>query len=477
MGVGTGPTPGRAVALPVRLRARPAAARPAGWAFGTATVAALAAALWVNLSALTVPSWLVDELTYRDAGWSYLHGNLTPNREHPPLAKYLIGLAELVVGRGPQVRVVAVLASLTTAAVLAAFATRLAGRWAGLGAFAAWALLPHGDPRLDQLLFLDVVMAAFATGALYAAWRRHPWLAGILLGAAAASKPPGILVAPAVLVLAGARWKPVLPAAAAAGLAAYAPYGTAIPATIRYLLVFQHHLSAVGHPVRVAGQVYRYPPWWSHLWWQWSNLTPPVFTVLVGAAVVGAVMCRPRRLGVGLALAVLVPFAALSYYPVKLPYYYYDWQPQLTLLAVLGLAELTRRRPASRRTLVRAVVGVTGVAVLAAGAGVAGAEVAGLAPRGYALLPAALARVPRDEPVAVWGQTAVARAYLPGRPVTPALPPSRLPAVVVVEPSFARRFPAPALAAWLHRHPGPVRRLPGGVDVQEVPAAAANSSG
>jgi predicted membrane-bound dolichyl-phosphate-mannose-protein mannosyltransferase len=40
----------------------------------------------------------VDEVTYASAGQSIMHGAFYVNIEHPPLAKYFIGLGEMVVG-------------------------------------------------------------------------------------------------------------------------------------------------------------------------------------------------------------------------------------------------------------------------------------------------------------------------------------------------------------------------------------------
>ncbi len=68
----------------------------------------------VVLAALFVAYWHVgrqrtdvDEDVYVRAGWQYVHGVFTLNLEHPPTAKFLFGLAELVVGSpttlGPRI--------------------------------------------------------------------------------------------------------------------------------------------------------------------------------------------------------------------------------------------------------------------------------------------------------------------------------------------------------------------------------------
>jgi hypothetical protein len=41
----------------------------------------------------------VDEPLYISAGWEYVHGEADRNREHPYLAKQIIGLSQTVFGR------------------------------------------------------------------------------------------------------------------------------------------------------------------------------------------------------------------------------------------------------------------------------------------------------------------------------------------------------------------------------------------
>lgn len=50
-----------------------------------------------NLGAANISS---DEPVYLAAGWDYLHGDVSANLEHPPTAKYLIGLAQVLLGEG-----------------------------------------------------------------------------------------------------------------------------------------------------------------------------------------------------------------------------------------------------------------------------------------------------------------------------------------------------------------------------------------
>ncbi|WP_042726477.1 hypothetical protein, partial [Curtobacterium sp. B8] len=61
----------------------------------------------------------VDEFTYAGAGWQYVHGLLTANLQHPPTAKDLYGVAQLVLGKGVgSARVGAAAASFATGVVL-----------------------------------------------------------------------------------------------------------------------------------------------------------------------------------------------------------------------------------------------------------------------------------------------------------------------------------------------------------------------
>ena len=295
---------------------------------------------WFDVRALMSAPWYPDERVYLAAGWAYVHGDLTTNREHPPLGKFLIGVTELATGRGPEARVVDLVASLVTGVLVALIVYRLYGRWAGLCGLAAWTLLPHRvQPdvmRFDTLLFLDPLMVAFAVGALYAALRRHPVIAGVLIGAAAATKVPGALYLPAALVLCDRGRARLALSAVGAFAAAYVPYGLGAPGALAYMLRFQLGAAASGHRVLVAGHLEQHAPWWSHLSWQWHALGTTAAVVVAVTAAAGVATMQQRRVSVGLALAVVAPVTALSAFGVKLPYYYFDWAAPLTLLSVAG---------------------------------------------------------------------------------------------------------------------------------------------
>lgn len=86
----------------------------------------------------------VDEDVYVVSGWEYLHGVFIRNLEHPPTAKYLFGLAEVLLGApgplGP--RYVAATASLGTGLLFFLWFRRPVGYWAALIAAALWWLTP-----------------------------------------------------------------------------------------------------------------------------------------------------------------------------------------------------------------------------------------------------------------------------------------------------------------------------------------------
>lgn len=418
----------------------------------TIRVVALAA---IALAGLFVAYWhigrqspYVDEFTYTRAGWAYVHGVLTDNLQHPPTAKYLFGLAQLVVGEGVLgPRLVAATASFGTGVVLFAWLRRPVGHWGALLAAGLWWLTPRGDSptwtdvasgtaaRIDRLALLEPVMTFFAVAALAAAWqwaarprraadRTTAWdgwwwmaLAGALLALSVTSK-----VSTAVLVLAVVavpllfrRWSGLLTGGVAAAgafavvfVAAYVPVGGT--RAIAYMLAFQGEHDTKGHEISVLGKTYMLAPWWTNFVRVVEGVGwPAVVVLLVG--IVAAFVVRPDRLValLGIALGILVVFYATA--NVALPHYYQAWMPWAVALAAVGYARLARSRPP-----VTTVVALVLVAVTIVPAAVVVRTVAETRTTGYARLDAALDAhgVPRTVKVLVSGASQQAFAVFIG---------------------------------------------------------------
>jgi 4-amino-4-deoxy-L-arabinose transferase-like glycosyltransferase len=348
--------------------------------FPLATAGVTIWALLQNLMHLSQPMQLADEPIYVAAGWRYWHGQQLPidpsgvritidNFEHPPLAKYMFGLAETIAGHptlGPA-RLTAALCTLATGAVLGLWLGRVAGRWTGLLAAALVTLLPTevagSEYRFGRYAMLDPVAELFATAAVAAAWYwfrldgRRSWCwagaAGVLAGLAASAKEYGFLglVGPVLLGIAlavrdGRLLVSRLLQAGAAGSAAlltfvvlYLPLGNPLP-RIKFLVQHQLLHSEVGHVIGFAGRVTTKPPWWTNLWFAGHSLGPVTVSVmLVGCA--SAIAFRRDRLVAWFGAALLVPFLFHCFLAhVVLPFYWTLWLPLALGPTAVGLAAL-----------------------------------------------------------------------------------------------------------------------------------------
>jgi len=300
-----------------------------------------------------------DEPAYQQAGWGYLHGNFTGNVQHPPLAKYLMGLAQLAFGEGVEAaRIPIAVLSVLGGLVMFLWLRRDLGWYSGVLAAGMWWLLPRGitgDPtRIDRLALLDGPMAVFCLAGLWAGWRwasggRWPWIvaAGILMAASVTSKEASAVVVPVFIVLPilfrrwwGLLWGGLLFAAAFAAtfVLVYLPFG--VVGAVRYMIDFQSEHAHDGHTVTVAGAVYQFPPWWANLWFENAG-TGGAVSVILCAGLLCAIVIRPGRLVLVLALALtafLVFFVVIA--SVALAEYYFAWMPILTLLAAVGITRL-----------------------------------------------------------------------------------------------------------------------------------------
>ena len=435
--------------------------------------ALLLLAVFVNFYRLGTPSAHTDELTYSRAGVAYVDGNLAPNREHPPLVKYLIGASETIFGHSlTAARIPSALAGIATGVVLLVFGMRLAGRVTGIVALALWVLIPHAVrapngslewSKIERLALLEPLTAFFMVSALlfaYIAYRsttlRYAAFAGVALGLAASSKLIGVLVAPAILVGAAVfvrdprramRQSLTIVGVAALTFAfAYLPFGRAAPAAIHYMFRFQGEHSRIGHAVIVAGHRYVHPPWWSQVWWEWQAFGPAV-TVAFLAAIVAGLVAAGWRVAFFLGTAVAVPFLFLAFgVGFSLAHYGYVWYPITTLLAAVGLT--ATGRALQRKSLPRAgFVGLLWASVVLTFLITAAQLVFSttrLQPNGYAAAAQEIARRGSDTGVVlVWGERYVMSFYLPHSTVvvgTEAVDPQAITAVVVDE-DYSKRLP------------------------------------
>jgi 4-amino-4-deoxy-L-arabinose transferase-like glycosyltransferase len=351
----------------------------------------------------------------------------------------------------------------------------MGGLWAGVIAFSLWCFLPRpeimgdydvGRIQIERYFRLEVFMAMFAVLALYAAWRwceRGSWrwaiAAGVLVGLAAASKAPGILALPAVL-LAGLLGQPFgrrsLAQAATAGalafvtvLITYAPLGLdTFDAIDDMFYVSDLRNNELTTPFVFSGHFYENPPWWANFWWQWKSLGTPA-TVAVCVCLALAPFLLPRRVAIVLGAALLVPIAffviQLNY---ALPYYYYAWQPQLLITCALVLAALMKRGRSGRVLAVVIAVPLTLVALGTI------RDVATSEPEDYAAVARQLGPRLSDGVVVTAGLEA-------GRVLKNELPPSRIafdPTAVenmsglLVDRAIAERRPVPVISAYIREH-------------------------
>ncbi len=324
-------------------------------------LAVLLLAAYTAFFRLGLEDWRTDEPIYRQAGLKYVQdGNFSINQEHPLLAKYILGITQVVSGSSEAgvVRIPAATATLLTGLVLFAFARRVAGYWSGVLALALWTISPLTlDFGRDATL--DIFLIFFSTLALYLGWRWAEggswWFAGfcgVALGLAIASKLVGILFLPAILLVGllkmGLSRRLVFQsmllglAAAATVLASYAPAWGEAPSAIQYMFEFQSQHNARGHRESINDVVYKFPPWWAHLWWQWE-LYGTLASLSLGVAIVIALV-RRRALELYLLAAALIPFFLLSFYvQVRLSHYFGAWQPPLILLLALVAGKLARQ--------------------------------------------------------------------------------------------------------------------------------------
>ncbi|MEY9837628.1 ArnT family glycosyltransferase [Streptacidiphilus sp. EB103A] len=370
-------------------RAKGGARRSAAQDLWFAAVAAsvLLWALFQDFFRLGTPQVLSDEPIYAKAAWIYVHGQTLPsthgtsalaatvdNFEHPPLVKYLFGVAQLMAGK-PSItadRAVSALFLILTGLLVAVWIGRAAGRWTGLLAGGLVSVLPetasNSAADFGRYGMLDPVAEFFAVACVALGWQwsrrtgRSAWLlaaaTGVATGCAAGAKENGFLgvLGPSVLILVFAwtaraglglavRCLQALLAALTCAMvfvALYLPVGHPFE-RIRYLVDFQSAHSDEGHLIGFAGQVSKFPPWWANLWFAGHSLGS-VLTVVLLIAVLAAVVLRRDQLTAWCVAALVGPFVFHCFVAkVALGFYWVMWMPAFFILAALGMREIVER--------------------------------------------------------------------------------------------------------------------------------------
>ncbi|SDZ50476.1 ArnT family glycosyltransferase [Herbiconiux ginsengi] len=317
-----------------------------------------------NLAAANVNA---DEPVYVTAGWAYVHGDFSANVEHPPTAKLLMGVAQVIFGQGVlSARVAAGLCAIAGGILLYVWLRPEVGWVGALCGAGAWLLLPHGvtsGVRIDRFGLLNPFMVVFAIAAFAAGWRwfrRRSWgwlcVSAVCMGLSITSKVPSAVMIPAIILspllerptrpVAG-RLRTVLVSAlvysaivAVVVVVVYLPAGLAH--SLGEMIRFQLAHDEAGHLVVVGGVATTHPPWWANLLFSVEGMGLPAATVLAVGAVAaffGADRALPTLLVGAVLLEWMFQFAVSS---VALPHYYYDWVWLFCVLFGVGTAALLR---------------------------------------------------------------------------------------------------------------------------------------
>lgn len=377
-------------------------------ALGLFAVAALVA-FW-NVGAANVH---VDERVYIDAGWEYVHGNFAPNVEHPPMGKYLFGIAQLIGGQGelaPRVLVGALI--LLTGAATWWWLRAEIGGLAALVPTALWLLTPRGVPgsilRIDRLALLDPVMTCFVALSLIAAWRyyrshRLVWslLAGVFLALAGATKVSAAAAVAGIILLIALPPRRVRALAWFAGVAVATACLVYWPAgflnAIADMIVFQGTHNGAGHIIDVAGMQTTTPPWWANLWFTLHGMGF-LTAIALGFGIVAAWLSGRHTMLVTALTVTMVGFIAfhILVMHVALPHYFEAWTWSGAVLAGLGLVTVFQMPRESDRRFARVAGAMVSVAlVLSCGTTVVDSLTDRA--RGIALVPAILQADPAPD--------------------------------------------------------------------------------
>ena len=426
-------------------------------------VGAAGATLVLGLWRLDVPTPHYDEPLYVAVGRRYLDGDLNHTLEHPPVATYAFGVAQLLFGDGiPSARLASLTAGVVTTFLVWLLVSHVAGRNVAAFASLAWALLPQslsaGEvgtiiERPETVAFLEPITTMFMVAAVWAGVRaisdkRWRWAlaVGVLVGLATATKLTGSLVGPPIVL---ALWfaRPsrlsLYQGVVAAGTslvtwaATYAPYGRAAnEAWAELWNATTAHMDA-GHRQYVAGAVYDNPPWWTPFWHHLDADGLLLSAVLVGLVLLSVPRWRQPEVALVAGTAAVV-LGALCLSSIQLRHYRLVVLPLLFVLAAVGAQVLWSRRDRVGRAAALVVFGVVGL--FAADAAV---DRVFLQPAGYAAVGEVLeAEGFGDRVVYVFGSPHLQRYYLEGRVVGGVSgTPIPVGAAVVTEQNWELRFP------------------------------------
>ena len=400
------------------------------------------AALWAGIWRVSVESVLFDEPAYASAGAAFFDGDFTENLEHPPVAKYLFGLGQWLLGEGiDSARVISALASVVIALVLWRLGSKMLGPAGGTVAAALWVALPRsigsrevptpGD-RLERFAYLEPVTAMFMVLALWFGWRlsrRTDWRdraawpdvvgLGVAIGLATGSKLSGVAIAFPIgvylLVTGGRRMVAPLGGAAAVSVvtfgAAYVPFGRSAGDALSFMFRAQRDHARKGHMIFLRGEPVVDPPWYTELWYHLDADGIWLTAAVLGLVCVAFVDPKRRRAVVYAFAAVVGLYLFLSLLPVQLRHYRYVVWPPLVLVLAAGATSVFGRLPRPWRA-----VGAASLAVVAVTGLLSLGRLATLEPQDYAALEQELRDrgVDADARVRVFGPHHVAAIHLPG---------------------------------------------------------------
>ncbi|MCS5716602.1 glycosyltransferase family 39 protein [Herbiconiux sp. CPCC 205763] len=435
--------------------------------------------LYLTFWNLGAANFNADEPIYLDAGWAYVHGDVSLNREHPPTAKYLIGFAQLLFGQGALSGRIAIGLCVVAGALILYFWMRREIGWVGaLTVSGLWLVLPRGvvsGVRIDRFALLEPVMVFFAIAAFAAAWlwfRKRSWVwlivSAALMALSVTSKISSIVLVPAILllplldrgvamrrrirntVLGGVLFGAVF---AVVFVLLYLPMG--IRSALTYMAEFQATHDAQGHLVLVAGVPELFPPWWANLLFTVDGMGVAAVIVLAAGAL-ASLWARRVELVVYLGVGVLLLWIFyLVVSKVALPHYYYSWVWLFCALAGIGIAGLLSPKRRAGATIATRVLAVALLLLAVVSGAYSSVMIWNERAAGLALVEPALEELGLDDGdilvsgMADWEYL----PYLDDRQTTDAADPD---VVAVVTKDSVRFPPDPTVTAFLDEHAGDV---------------------